>query len=86
MSLKRVGMLGIEDQRAAGRETESGADPGVFEASEEVHFEGEKREEIYGSVSPHFAGSRVSATEPRESWIAAAVCGEADRAEPCTVS
>jgi hypothetical protein len=46
MSLKRVGMLRIEDQRAGGRETLPGADPGVFGASEEVHFEGEKREEI----------------------------------------
>jgi hypothetical protein len=30
MSLKRVGMLRIEDQRAASREAEPGADPGVF--------------------------------------------------------
>jgi hypothetical protein len=30
MSLKRMGMLRIEDQRAGGRETEPGADPGVF--------------------------------------------------------
>jgi hypothetical protein len=30
MSLKRAGMLRIENQRAASREAEPGTDPGVF--------------------------------------------------------
>src|ERR1700731_3334319 len=84
MSLKRVGMLRIEDQRAAVRESEPGADPGVFGSQRRGSFRGRETRGDLRVGQPHVAGSRVSATEPRESWIAAAVYGEADRAEPCT--
>src|SRR5579872_5796408 len=44
-------MLGIDHQHAGWRETEPGADPGISEASEELHFEGKRRAEVYDWIT-----------------------------------
>src|SRR5437763_13994522 len=51
MSLRGVGMLRIEDQRAAAEKLSLEQIRAFLQASEEVQLEGAEREEIYGWIS-----------------------------------
>jgi hypothetical protein len=52
MSLERgSAMLGIDDQSEQQTGNEPGRNPGFLEASEAIHFAGEKKEEVYAWVS-----------------------------------
>src|ERR1022692_2758077 len=75
-------MLGIDDQSEQQTGDERGRYPGFFERQGAVHFEGEKKEEVYALGERVLGGAELGRVGAYGAWFGAAVYGEDDRAEP----
>src|ERR1022692_1120801 len=75
-------MLGIDDQSEQQTGDERGRYPGFFKRQGAVHFEGEKKEEVYALGERVLGGAELGRVGAYGAWFGAAVYGEDDRAEP----